>query len=114
MVADALCEIFTQDELGDSIQWTFFKGLLAEYAKRAEAVTLIRGIRTSSDLDDELSIVFANRKINGEVDTIFMTPKEEYSFVSSSVVKELCTSGADDDVLCKYVPAFIANYMKIE
>ena len=111
MVRDVLVDTFSQDDLDEHVTWTFFSGLLAEYAERASAVTLIRGIRTGSDLDDELSIVFANRKISRKVDTIFMTPQEKYSFISSSVAKELCISGVDEDVLCKFVPKCVANYM---
>ena len=110
-----LTKLAIKDELtleeSKQVKVSDFDGLLVTFAKSNSAVTLIRGIRTGSDLEDELAIVFANRRIDRSVETIFMTPNEEYSFVSSSITKELLNSGANSDTLEQYVPKQISDYM---
>ena len=87
--------------------------LLANYAAEQEGVvTLIRGLRTGSDLEDELATVFTNRRINDKVDTIFLTPKEEFGFISSSVVRQLINLRADDRTLEKFMPTAVFDYLE--
>jgi len=94
------------------VEVTVFDDFLVDYAEKMDAVTLIRGLRTGSDLDSELGMVFTNRRINDKVDTIFLTPKEEYGFVSSSVVRELIGLGADVNTLAKFIPESVFDYIE--
>ena len=94
------------------VEVTVFDDFLVDYAEKMDAVTLIRGLRTGSDLDSELGMVFTNRRINDKVDTIFLTPKEEYGFVSSSVVRELMSLGAHNRTLVKFIPQSVFDYIE--
>lgn len=72
-----------------------FSGLLAEYAKRHEPAVIVKGLRAVSDFESEFQMALINRKINPNLDTFFLTASEQYTYLSSSVVKELARYGAD-------------------
>ncbi len=72
-----------------------FSGLLAEYAKRHEPAVIVKGLRAVSDFESEFQMALINRKINPNLDTFFLTASEKYTYLSSSVVKELARYGAD-------------------
>ena len=69
--------------------------LLAEYAKRYEGAVLIKGLRAVSDFESEFQMAIINNKMNAELDTLFLTSSEKYTYISSSVVKEMAKYGAD-------------------
>ena len=69
--------------------------LLAEYAKRYENAVLVKGLRAASDFDYEFQMNLINKKINPDLETMFLTASEKYTFLSSSVVREMATYGAD-------------------
>jgi pantetheine-phosphate adenylyltransferase len=70
-----------------------FDGLLMDYAGRRNANAILRGIRAISDYEHELQMTLMNRRLRPETDTIFLTASEEYSFVSSHLVKEVFALG---------------------
>ena len=70
--------------------------LLAEFAKRYEHAVLVKGLRAASDFDYEFQMNLINKKINPEMETMFLTASEKYTFLSSSVVREMATYGAGE------------------
>lgn len=82
-----------------------FEGLLVDYVERREGQAIIRGLRAVSDFEFEFQLALMNRKLNGRVETIFMMPKETYTFLSSRLVKEIASLGGD--VKC-FVPEHVA------
>src|SRR5690348_17359945 len=72
-----------------------FHGLLVDYARDRNATVLLRGIRAISDYVEELQMALMNRRLNPEVETIFMMSGEAYSFISSRLVKEVISLGGN-------------------
>lgn len=72
-----------------------FSGLLVDFMRKMGATTVIRGIRAVSDYEYELQMALMNRELNPEVETIFMLPSVEYTFVSSRLLKEVFRLGGD-------------------
>jgi pantetheine-phosphate adenylyltransferase len=70
-----------------------FDGLLVDYAMRVGARAVLRGIRAISDYEYELQMALMNRKLDPQLETVFMMPAETYSYVSSRLVKEIVTLG---------------------
>ncbi len=70
-----------------------FKGLLVEYVKSKNAEIVLRGLRTVSDFEFELQMSLANKKMNGNLETVFMMTEGKYSFLSSSIIKEILSLG---------------------
>jgi pantetheine-phosphate adenylyltransferase len=79
-----------------------FNGLLVNYAEKRSAQAIIRGLRAVSDFEFEFQLALMNRKLNERVETIFMMPKDTYTFVSSRLVKEIARLGGD---IGPFVPA---------
>lgn len=74
---------------------TGFRGLLVECARDVGASVIIRGLRAVSDFDYEFQIAAMNRRLAPDVESVFLTPGEEYTFISSSLVKEVGKLGGD-------------------
>jgi len=72
-----------------------FEGLLVEFCKRHNARIVIRGLRAVSDFEFEFQLAGMNRHLAPEIETIFMTPAEQYSFISSTLVREIARLGGD-------------------
>jgi pantetheine-phosphate adenylyltransferase len=83
-----------------------FKGLLVEFAKAEKAGAVIRGLRAVSDFEFEFQMALMNRKLNAVVETIFLMPKEEYTYLSSRIVKEIARLGGD---VSSFVPTCVAT-----
>ncbi len=75
--------------------------LLAEYAKQHEGAVIVKGLRALSDFDYEFQIALINKKMNPQLETVFLTASEKYTYLSSTVVKEMARYGAD---LSDFVP----------
>mgnify|MGYP004659411861 FL=1 len=82
-------------------------GLLAEYAKRFDKAVVVKGIRAVSDYEYEFQMDLINKKINPSLETMFLTASEKYTFLSSSVAREMASYGADltDFVPCEIIDA---------
>ena len=76
-----------------------FGGLLVDYAKQREASVIVRGLRAISDFEYELQMALMNRRLNSEIETVFMMPAEPYTYVSSRLVKEVSALGGSIDGL---------------
>ncbi len=70
-----------------------FEGLLVDYARQREASVIVRGLRAISDFEYELQMALMNRRLNSEIETVFMMPAEPYTYVSSRLVKEVFALG---------------------
>ena len=70
-----------------------FEGLLVDYARRQSARVIVRGLRAVSDFEFEMQMAMMNRRMNDEVETVFMMPSESYSYVSSRLVREVVMLG---------------------
>ena len=97
--------LFTPDErvaiIGEvfreypNVEVDTFDGLLVDYARTRRASAIIRGIRAVSDFEFEFQMAAMNRHLGPEVETIFMTPAEQFTFISSSLVREIAVLGGD-------------------
>lgn len=85
-----------------NVEVQIFEGLLVNWAQEQNCRILIRGLRAISDYDYEFRIAMANRSLAPDVETVFLIARDKYSFLSSSVVKEVATLGGD---FGQFVPA---------
>ena len=83
-----------------------FDGLLVDYFVRQEARAIVRGLRAVSDFEFEFQLALMNRKLNERVETIFMMPKDTYTFLSSRMVKEIARLGGD-------VAVFVPDHVRL-
>ena len=74
-----------------------FDGLLVHYVEKRQGQAVIRGLRAVSDFEFEFQLALMNRKLNERVETIFMMPKDTYTFLSSRIVKEIARLGGEID-----------------
>lgn len=83
--------------------------LLAEYARKKGSCVIVKGLRAGSDFENEFQMALINRKINPQLDTMFLTAEHQYMFLSSSIVKEL---GMYDMALKDFLPEEILDDFK--
>ena len=79
----------------DNIEVIGFSGLLVDFAKKLDAKVILRGLRVVSDFEYEFQMSSMNKKLNQDIESIFLTPSESYAFLSSSLVKEIAELGGD-------------------
>lgn len=79
----------------DNVVTDSYMGLLADYARQQGAVAIVKGLRAVSDFEDEFQQALINKKLNGEIETVFMAASSENMFLSSSVIKQVCMLGGD-------------------
>ena len=72
-----------------------FDCLLVDYMKAKKAVGLVRGLRAVSDFEYEMQMALMNRRLDSDIETVFLMPSEEYTFVTSTIVKEAASYGGD-------------------
>lgn len=77
----------------DRVRYAVFDGLLVEYVKEKKGVAIIRGLRAVSDFEYELQMALMNRRLLSEIETVFMMPSEEYSYLTATIVKEIASMG---------------------
>ncbi len=88
-----------------NVEVVSFSGLLVDWARAHGIRTLIRGLRAFSDFEYEFQMALTNRKLAPDVETMFLMPNEDFSYVSSSMVREIAALGGDVE---KFVPAPVA------
>ncbi len=86
-----------------------FDGLLVDFVKEEKAAAVIRGLRAVSDFEFEFQMALMNRRLAPDVETIFLMPKEDYSYISSRIVKEVARLGGD---VSGVVPAPVAEALR--
>jgi pantetheine-phosphate adenylyltransferase len=86
-----------------------FDSLLVEYVVSRRAQAIVRGLRAVSDFEFEFQLALMNRKLNENIETIFMMPKDTYTFLSSRIVKEIARLGGD---VSSFVPAHVELALK--
>jgi pantetheine-phosphate adenylyltransferase len=86
-----------------------FDGLLVDFVKEEKAAAVIRGLRAVSDFEFEFQMALMNRRLAPDVETIFLMPKEDYSYISSRIVKEVARFGGD---VSGVVPAPVAAALR--
>jgi pantetheine-phosphate adenylyltransferase len=84
-------------------------GLLVDFAVARKAAAVIRGLRAISDFEFEFQMALMNRKLEATVETIFLMPKEEYTYLSSRIVKEIARLGGD---VSGFVPGAVAKALR--
>jgi pantetheine-phosphate adenylyltransferase len=93
----------------ENVSVSTFDGLLVDFAREQRAHAVVRGIRAISDYEYELQMALMNRRLSPELETIFLMPDAQYSFVSSRLVKDVFRLGGSVDGL---VPKFVVERMK--
>lgn len=111
--------LFTLEERLELLQATIGKfenveiapldGLLVDFAVARKASAVVRGLRAISDFEFEFQMALMNRKLEATVETIFLMPKEEYTYLSSRIVKEIARLGGD---VTEFVPARVAKALR--
>ena len=86
-----------------------FDGLLVDYVESRSGQAVVRGLRAVSDFEFEFQLALMNRKLNERIETIFMMPKDTYTFLSSRIVKEIARLGGD---VSSFVPAHVQIALK--
>lgn len=86
-----------------------FEILLVEFAKQRGAQVILRGLRAVSDFEYEFQLASMNRHLHADIETVFMTPAEQYSYISSSLVREVAKLGGD---ISPFVPANVVAALK--
>jgi pantetheine-phosphate adenylyltransferase len=90
-----------------------FDGLLVKFAQQQQANIIIRGLRAVSDFEYEFQLAGMNRKLAPEIETLFLTPSEQYSYISSSLVREVAALGGDvTPFVHEYVMAELTNKLR--
>jgi pantetheine-phosphate adenylyltransferase len=106
--------LFNAEERADMIRKTFardrrvevdtFDGLLVDYVSQRKAKAIIRGLRAVSDFEYEFQMALTNRKLAPSIDTIFLVPDEKYTYLNSTIVREVARLGGD---ISKFVPPLV-------
>ena len=96
-----------------NIEIDSFDGLLADYVDKKGATTVVRGLRAMSDFEYEFQMALTNKKLNPELETVFLSAEAENMFLSSSVVKQVCSLGGDvSDFVPKEICEDIINKLR--
>lgn len=111
--------LFTKEERKDmiahvtsgfgNVEVDSFDGLLVDYAQKKKASVIIRGLRAISDFEYEFQMSLTNRKLAPAINTIFLMPNEKYTYLNSSLIRELAKFNAD---ITDFVPAYVLNKLK--
>ena len=86
-----------------------FQGLLVDFAKQQSAVALVRGLRAVSDFEFEFQLALMNRKLEPNLETLFLMPREELTYISSRLVKEIARLGGNVN---QFVPPLVVSALK--
>lgn len=106
----ALCKEAVKEYLPKKKNITIdsFDGLLAEYAKKQKAAAVVRGLRVLSDFEYEFQMALMNRKLE-DVTTVFLMPNEKYTYLTSTLIREIAQYGSD---VSDFVPDCVARELK--
>ena len=93
----------------DNVEIDIHQGLIVDFAAEKKATALIRGIRAVSDFDYEFQISLMNRKLQPSITTLFLTPHENYTYLNSSIIRELARYDRQVD---NFIPEYVAEKLK--
>ena len=97
----------------DNVEVSSFDTLLADYVRRRHAQVIVRGLRAVSDFEYEFQLAGMNRRLVPEAETLFLTPAEQYSYISASLIKEIASLGGDvSEFVHERVKAALTNRMR--
>ncbi len=116
MVNSAKQPLFTQEERVEllkrataslpNVEVDAYDGMLAEYARQKQATAVVKGLRAVSDFEYEFQMALTNRKLNPQLETVFLTTNAEYLYLSSSLVKQMASLGGD---IREFVPSCVVH-----
>jgi pantetheine-phosphate adenylyltransferase len=106
---DLIAECLEGKEWASRVEIQQFTGLLVDFAKEKNAQTLVRGVRQVSDFEYEFRMALTNRRLAPDVDTVFLMPNEQLTFISASLVKEIAYWDGD---LSSFVPQHVADALR--
>ncbi|MBI3788989.1 MAG: pantetheine-phosphate adenylyltransferase [Ignavibacteriales bacterium] len=86
-----------------------FSGLVVDYARRKKAVAIVRGLRAISDFEYEMQMALMNRKLNDQFETVFLMPNEKYTYLNSSIVREIARNNGN---VKNFVPPDVYQKLK--
>jgi pantetheine-phosphate adenylyltransferase len=95
--------------LGPNVEVVTFDGLLVDFAQQTQASAIVRGLRAVTDFEYEFQMALMNRRLQPEVETVFLTAREEYTYLSSKLIKEVARLGGN---IATFVPGSIAVALK--
>lgn len=93
----------------DNVMVDSFNGLVVDYARKAGAIGIIRGLRAVSDFEYEFQMALMNRKLAENIATIFLMPHEKYTYLNSSIIRNLASLGSD---ISDFVPKNVQDALK--
>ena len=91
---------------GGKVRVTAFHGLLVDYVQKEDSRAVLRGLRAVSDFEFEFQMALMNRKLNDSIETLFLMPRGAYTYLSSTIIKEIGRLGGD---LSAFVPPMVAK-----
>src|SRR6476469_8837104 len=94
-----------------NVEVTGFSGLLMKFVQEKDARVVVRGLRAVSDFEHEFQLAGMNRGMYPEVETVFLTPGEQFMFISATIVREISVMGGDTT---KFVPPYVAERLRIK
>ena len=96
-----------------NVQVNLFTGLAVHFVRECDARVIIRGVRSLTDMEQEFTMTLANRKLDPKIETVFLVADDEFSHVSSSLIKQI-TPLASDEQLARFVPAAIIPDLRVK
>jgi pantetheine-phosphate adenylyltransferase len=102
MIRDAVSDL-------KNVEVEQFDGLLVDFARKKKAIAIVRGLRAVSDFEYEFQMALTNRKLDEEVDTVFLMPHEKYTYLNSTIVREIASFGGD---VSQFVPTMVERRLK--
>ncbi len=94
---------------GTKVRVTAFNGLLIDYVQKEKSRAILRGLRAISDFEFEFQMALMNRKLNDSIETLFLMPRGAYTYLSSTIIKEIGRLGGD---LSAFVPKCVAEALR--
>jgi len=98
-------------EYNGNVKVTIFNGLLVDFVKSQDARAILRGLRAVSDFEFEFQMALMNRKLADKIETIFLMPRDTYTYLSSTLIKEIGRLGGD---ISSFVPPAVEEAMRVK
>jgi len=95
----------------DNVEVQTFSGLAVNFVRQCNARVMLRGVRSLTDIEYEFTMTLANRKLDADIETVFLMADEEFSHISSSLIKQIAQAAGDND-LAQFVPAAVVEALR--